>query len=70
MRRHDRRWILALVARERQRQRVELTAAQLIFEADLCDLRSQLREALAQLHRLGLIDEFARSDRDWAAPVH
>jgi hypothetical protein len=70
MTRRDRRWILALVAHERQRQSVQLAAMQLVHEADLCDLRSQLRDALAQLHRLDVIDEFARSDRDFARPLN
>jgi hypothetical protein len=70
MRRHDRRWILALVARERRRQSVQLAAVQLVHEADLQDLRSELREAKAILQRLGLIDKFARSDRDWSQPLH
>jgi hypothetical protein len=59
-----------LVARERRRQSVQLAALQLVHEADLQDLRSQLEEAKAILQRLGLIDDFARTDRDWAAPLH
>jgi hypothetical protein len=70
MPRLDRRWILALVARERRRQSVELAAVQLVHEADLQDLRSELREAKGILQRLGLIDESARSDRDFARPLN
>jgi hypothetical protein len=40
-----------LVARERRRQRVELAAMQLLHEAHLQDLRSQLDAALGMLQR-------------------